>query len=350
MVNLPRLLVIDDDKDYLRHLTETVRWDGMYQVLAADNGMLGIQMARENLPDLIICDVVMPPPDGWEVFKELAKSPATAAIPFIFLTGSSDQEDIAKGMDLGADDYITKPFSKADLLRRIRALLRRREITEAHVRLKSEDEINALGAKVRELLHRFSNDHTGMAEAMAQMLSLRDAETAEHARRVVELSDRVARKLGITGRPLHHIRLGALLHDVGKVGVPDAILLKKGSQTDEERRIMMTHTALGRKILEPMGLPPAVIELVYYHHERWDGSGYPDGLDGENIPLPARIFAIVDVWDALTTERPYRRALPFAKVVSYLEEQAGSHFDPKIVGVFLSIVKKRHSSYCSRAG
>lgn len=339
MDNLPRLLVIDDDKDLLLRLTETIRREGIYQVLVADSGSLGIQLAEEHMPNLIICDVMMPPPNGWTVFKLLSENPATAAIPFIFLTASTDEQDKVKGMDLGADDFITKPFSKDELLRRVRALLRRKEITEAHERLKSEDEISILGAKVRELLHSFSADHTGLAEAMTQMLSMRDTETAEHAHRVVNLSDRVARKLGLVGRPLHHIRLGALLHDVGKVGIPDAILLKEGSQTEEERKIMMTHTTMGKKILQPMGLPPAVIELVYHHHERWDGSGYPDGLAGENIPLPARIFAIVDVWDALTSERPYRKAIPSDKVMAYISEQSGMHFDPNIVSIFLAILQ-----------
>ncbi|MBI5944253.1 MAG: HD domain-containing protein [Chloroflexi bacterium] len=339
MDNPPQLLLIDHDVHFLHDLAESISRQGVYQVVTADNGPLGIKLAEENLPDLIVCELFMPAPDGLEVLRSLSENFTTIAIPFIFIANNVDEQKRTKCMELGADDFILKPFVRDELLRQVRVLLRRKEITEAHERLRSVDEISVLGAKVRELLHSLRTDHTGLAEALTQMLSLRDAETAEHSHRVVMLSDKVARRLGLEGRSLHHIRLGALVHDIGKVGIPDAILLKEGSQTDEERAIMQTHTALGRKIIEHMELPQAVVDLVYHHHERWDGSGYPDGLAGENIPLSARIFGIVDVWDALTSERPYRKALSEDKVIVHLLDQAGKHFDPMITKVFLEVIQ-----------
>jgi len=337
-----RLLIIDDDKTLLFVLAETIKREGTFQVLAADNGNLGIQLAEANLPHLIICDLMMPPPDGLAVLKTLSANPATAAIPFIFLTARTDEKDKINGINLGADDYITKPFSKDELIGRIRAILRRKGITEANEHLKSMDKISLLSTKIQDLVQNFSTDQQDLAEGMAQMLALRDNETADHARRVVELSDRLAYELGLEENTRQHIHLGALLHDVGKVGIPDSILLKPGELTDEERKIMMTHPTIGKRILQPLGLPPTVIDLVYHHHERCDGNGYPDRLTCKKIPLAARIFAIVDVWDALTSDRPYRKAWSEEKTIAYIKEQAGKHFDPDIVEKFLIVVQREN--------
>ena len=338
MKNPIKLLVIDDDKSLLIGLAETLRREGWYQVITADNGNLGIQLAEKNLPHLIICDLMMPPPNGMAVLQALSKNPVTAAIPFIFLTARTGHEDKLTGLDLGADDYITKPFSKDELLIRVRTLLRRKNITESMERSNSEEEINLLRAEIRDIMQRCAANHNQLAEAMAQMLSLRDSETEVHARRVVELSDKLAHELGLEEDLIQQIHLGSLLHDIGKVGIPDAILLKEQALTDEERSVIMTHTSLGKLILQPLGLAPAVIEITYYHHERWDGSGYPEGLAGENIPLPARIFSIVDVWDTLTSDRPFRNAWSQKKTIAYLREQAGTHFDPNLVESFLVII------------
>jgi putative two-component system response regulator len=344
MKNPIKILVIDDDKALLLGLAETLRREGWYQVITADNGNLGIKLAEKNQPHLIICDVMMPPPDGMTVLKALAKNPVTAAIPFIFLTAHTDPQDRLSGMDLGADDYIIKPFGKDELLTRVRTLLRRKDITQSTERQNSEEEINLLRAEILETMQKFATDHDELAEAMAQMLSLRDSETEEHARRVVELSDSLARELGMGEDLLQHIRLGALLHDVGKIGIPDSILLKAATLTDEERKVIMTHPSLGKLILQPLGLPPVAIEITYYHHERWDGSGYPEGLAGEAIPLSARIFAIVDVWDTITRDRPYRKALSKKNTIAHIKEQTGKHFDPNLVEKFLTIIERESKS------
>jgi putative nucleotidyltransferase with HDIG domain len=193
---------------------------------------------------------------------------------------------------------------------------------------------------VYDLIQKYSTNQDGLAEAMAQMLALRDNETEEHARRVVKLSVKMARSLDMDESLVHRIKLGALLHDIGKVGVPDAILLKNGDLTPDERQIMSQHPIIGKRILQPLGLPPTVLSVVQHHHERWDGTGYPDRLSGQRIPLPARIFALVDVWDALTSDRPYRKAWDKEKTIAYLQEQSGRHFDPDLVEKFLTIIRE----------
>jgi putative two-component system response regulator len=335
-----RLLIIDDDKALLLGLAETIKRGGQYEIFAADNGNLGIKMAEENLPHLIICDLMMPPPNGLAVLKALSGKPMTAGIPFIFLTARTSENDKVDGMNWGADDYITKPFSGEELLARVNAILRRKEMTEIQERLKSEAEFRDLILRIQELIQFFQHDQKALAEALAQVLSLRDSETEEHSRRALDLSEKLARMLGISEEQRHQIHLGTLLHDIGKIGIPDSILLKEGILSNQERQVMMTHSTLGKRILKPLGLSPTVIDITYYHHERWDGSGYPDGLTGENIPLPARIFAIIDVWDALTSDRPYRKAWSMDEALSYITEHAGKHFDPDIVQKFLIIIQR----------
>lgn len=332
-----RLLVIDDDKALLRGAGETLKREG-FQVLLADNGKTGIQLAAEQMPDLVICDLMMPPPDGLEVLKTLSANPATAAIPFVFLTARTGENDKISSLDLGADDYVTKPFNKAELLARVRSLLRRKGVTQAEERGRLENEISSLRVEIAELIEKFSSDHETLAEAMAGMLAMRDNETEEHTRRVVELSEKLAYAIGMEEIDVRSVRMGALLHDIGKVGIPDSILLKAGALTDDERKRMMVHSHLGYQIAKPLGLNQIALDLIRFHHERWDGSGYPDGLRGEQIPRSARIFAVVDVWDALTSDRPYRKALPFEEVCTYILEQSGSHFDPQIVAAFLKMI------------
>jgi putative two-component system response regulator len=339
MTERTRLLIIDDDKSLLLGLAETLKRAGSYEVATAESGNLGIQLAKSNPPQLIVCDLMMPPPDGLAVLKALSDDVVTASIPFIFLTARAGENDKIKGMNLGADDYITKPFSKDELIARIHAILRRQEKAQTAERVKNQEQFDALGRKVHQLIQKFSADLDGLAEAMAQMLALRDNETEEHARRVVKLSIELGRRLGLDQSIIHHIQLGALLHDIGKVGIPDSILLKNGELTPNERKIMNQHPAIGKKILQPLGLPPIALSLVHYHHEHWDGSGYPDRLTGESIPLPARIFAVVDVWDALTSDRPYRKAWSQEKTIAYIKEQAGKHFDPDIVEKFLIVIQ-----------
>jgi putative nucleotidyltransferase with HDIG domain len=175
-------------------------------------------------------------------------------------------------------------------------------------------------------------------EGWARALELKDMETVGHSRRVVELTMKLARKMEISGEKLTHIRRGALLHDIGKMGVPDSIIQKPGKLTDEEWQIMRQHPVYAYDWLSPIQYLYPALDIPHYHHEKWDGTGYPEGLKGEQIPLAARIFAIVDVWDALRSDRPYRKAWSRAKTIKHIKEQSGKHFDPRVVELFLKIV------------
>jgi putative nucleotidyltransferase with HDIG domain len=181
--------------------------------------------------------------------------------------------------------------------------------------------------------------HDAAIEGWARTLELRDRETAGHSDRVLHLTLRLSRAMGITGEELQHIRWGALLHDIGKLGIPDQILLKPGPLDAEEREIVRRHPEQGYQLLKDIDYLEPILDIPHYHHERWDGDGYPCGLRGEQIPLTARIFAIVDVWDAMTSDRPYRPGIPYAVTITHIKEQSGKHFDPAVVEHFLAMME-----------
>lgn len=341
-MNKPSLiLVIDDDSKLLMGISEILKRGG-YEVITANNGTDGIQLALENSPSLIISDMMMPPPDGPEVLRVLSKHESTIHIPFIFLTARTDERDKVTSLKNGADDYITKPFSKDELLGRVNSILRRKGITENAERYKQEDVVNQLNQNLIEMSEMYAVSHEGFAAGMSRVLSLRDKESDEHSHRVVLVAKEMAKILYQDEKIIANVVIGALLHDVGKIAIPDAILLKPSRLTDEEYTVMKTHAALGREILETLGLPLETLQIAGGHHERWDGGGYPQGLSGTDIPLPARLFAVVDVWDALANERAYRQAWSLERTIDYIKEQSGKHFDPAIVKIFLSIVSNEN--------
>ncbi len=203
-----------------------------------------------------------------------------------------------------------------------------------------EDRVRARTHELAEATHDLEEAYDTTLEGWARTLELRDKETEGHTRRVTDITLKIAIAMGITGDDLEQMRRGAILHDIGKMGVADSILLKPGKLTSEERAIIEQHPATAYKLLSPIPFLKKALDIPYYHHEKWDGSGYPHGLKGEEIPLAARIFAIVDVWDAVGSERPYKEAWPREKIIAYLIEQSGKHFDPRVANVFLEILEK----------
>lgn len=331
------LLLIDDDPSLLIGLDGVLKYEG-YKVFTAKHGNIGIEIAREQIPDLIVCDLMMPPPNGFDVLTSLSQDPKTKNIPFIFLTARTSETDKVQGLHLGADDYIVKPFLKSEFLARVKAVLRRKQKNIAELGEVTNREINELRKELTDLVSASEVNWEKFVDSLVHMLALRDNETEEHAWRVMELTEKTASALNISGPSLLHVRWGAILHDIGKVGIPDSILLKPGELTPEERAVIMMHPQIANQILEPLGLPAEALEIPLNHHERWDGTGYPLGLAGENIPLSARIFAIIDVWDALIHERPYRKAWSHTQSIKHIREQSGKHFDPVVVDVFLNKV------------
>ena len=335
----PKILIADDVAENIDVLMGAL--GGRYAVVAAKEGEKALAMARlEPRPDMILLDVMMPKMDGYEVCRQLKADPDTAGIPVLFITALGGYEEESKGLALGALDYITKPF-QPDLVKARVA---------NHLELKRHrDRLEELVAeRTRELA--LTRDVTIFT--LANLAEARDPETGGHIRRTQTYVRLLAEKLceqprfaaELDAYAIELLHKSAPLHDVGKVGVPDAILLKPGKLTDEEFEEIKKHTTYGRDALaagvrelgENSFLGYAM-EIAYTHHEKWDGSGYPQGLKGEEIPLAGRLMAIADVYDALISKRVYKPPFPHAKAVSIIREGRGSHFDPALVDAFLEI-------------
>lgn len=267
--------------------------------------------------DVVICDYIMPHLTALRALEVVKVS--TQDIPFICLSGAINEDAAVEIMRAGADDFI----SKQNLARLTLAIKRQLKHKREHL----QDQLS------------LEESYIATIEAFGSALELRDHFTKGHTVRVTEITLRLARKMGITGAELVEIHRGALLHDIGKIGIPDLILLKSGHLNDEERRIMETHAQLAYNMLKPISFLEKSIAIPYCHHERWDGTGYPNRLKGADIPLHARIFSVIDNFDAMTTDRPYRKAFPVLDVLTHIAEQSGILFDPEIVKVFFEMVK-----------
>jgi PAS domain S-box-containing protein/putative nucleotidyltransferase with HDIG domain len=447
MIKPTTLLIVDDHAEMRELLADLLKPLGFLLLFAA-NGEEALTQALECQPDLLLLDVMMPDMDGFEVCRRLREIPSTKEMPIIMVTALDDQESRITGIEVGADDFISKPFNRAEMRARVRTIVRLnryRHLNDERVRFeqlfeRSPDGIAAvdtnglirlanpalvtltrasdpqvlLGKPLRDLIAiPYQNEcdtlllaasanlayisrremtmiraddttfpveltigaflwedhptaqviirdiserkraeaaiqslnadlldaYNVTLEGWARALDLRDHETEGHSQRVTNLTVQLARSLGLDSEALVNIRRGALLHDIGKMGIPDQILRKPGPLSDEEWVIMRLHPGHAYELLRPISFLQAALEIPYCHHERWDGKGYPRGLRGEEIPLAARIFAVVDVWDALTNDRPYRAALPVDEVFAYMRKQANTHFDPHILDGFLRMME-----------
>jgi putative two-component system response regulator len=268
-----------------------------YRVIEAQNGEEALLRVAAHRPDLILLDVMMPVLDGYEVCRRLKSDPATILTPIVIITALSDQENRIQGIEAGADDFLTKPFDRTELLARVRSLLRVKHYTD-------------------ELDHAET-----VIGSLALGVEAKDPYTEGHCARLSHYSVRVGEALGLNDGSLKALRQGGVLHDVGKIGIPDAILNKPGRLTDEEMTIVRDHPIIGERICSPLRSLKGVLPIIRHHHERFDGSGYPDHLKGEEIPLTARIMSVVDVYDALRTQRPYKAAMPVQKAFEILREE-----------------------------
>lgn len=318
------VLIVDDEYSGRQTLESVLEADG-YQIEMAENGIQALEMAKLIQPDVILLDVMMPGMTGFEVCQRIRNDPLIAEIPIIVLTALDDRESLLNALKAGADDFITKPFDRYELRARLVG------ITKLNRYHKLVQERVSLQEAHTQLLKAYEATIEGWSHAM----DLRDQETEGHSHRVAELTVELAKKLGMNESELVQARRGALLHDMGKLGVPDHILHKPGALNDEEWVFMKKHPQLAYNMLYPVEYLRPALEIPLCHHEKWDGSGYPRGLKGEEIPFAARLFAIVDVWDALTSTRPYRSAWSKEDALEYIREQAGKHFDPVIVEFFL---------------
>lgn len=321
------VLIVDDER-MGRETIESILDGQGYKLEIAESGIEALEKARQLQPDVILLDVMMPGMTGLEVCAEIRSDRLTAEIPVIFLTALDDQNVKLKGFQSGADDYLIKPFDRHELRARLQNITRLNRYRKLLMERENVEREHA------QLLAAYDATIVGWSRAM----EMRDKETDGHAQRVTELTLKLARAMLVSEDDLVHIRRGALLHDMGKLGVPDAILHKIGELNQDEWKVMRQHPQYAYDMLAPIEYLHPALEIPYCHHEKWDGTGYPRGLKGEQIPLSARIFAIADVWDALTTDRPYRSARDINTALEYLRSQSGKHFDPKIVEVFCKVM------------
>ena len=325
------ILIVDDEYSGRETLQSVLEGEG-YNLLMAENGMQAIEKAKAHQPDVILLDVMMPGMTGFEVCERIRSDPQVAEIPIIILTALDDRDSLLTGLKSGADDFISKPFDRFELRARLIGITR---LNRYH---KLVDEREKLQKAHQHLLDAYDATIAGWSHAM----DLRDRETEGHSQRVTELTLKLAKAFGIEDEELTYIRHGALLHDMGKLGIPDSILQKPDELTSEEWVVMRTHPQLAYEMLYPIEYLRPALDIPYCHHEHWDGSGYPRGLKGEQIPMSARIFSVIDIWDALLSDRPYRKAWPPQKVFKYLREVSGTILDPHIVDIFFQMMENEY--------
>ncbi|MFA5504121.1 MAG: two-component system response regulator [Vulcanimicrobiota bacterium] len=350
MNDKPKILIVDDEPLNLNVLASLLRTD--YRPVVAKNGEQALERASTDPPpDLILLDIMMPELNGYEVCRRLKASERTRDIPVIFVTAMGEVEDETRGFDLGAVDYITKPISPPIVAARVKTHL---ELRAARMALLQQNE--TLEEKVKERTRELSLTRDATIHSLAGLAETRDPETGGHIRRtqtyVRVLAEYVQDNPRFSGElspeVIELLYKSAPLHDIGKVGVPDSVLLKPGKLTDEEYEEMKRHTIYGRDALlqaekaldGTSSFLSYATEIAYTHQEKWDGSGYPQGLRGENIPLSGRLMAIADVYDALISRRCYKPAYTHEEAVRIIREGRGRHFDPELTDAFLEIAEE----------
>jgi len=332
----PTVLVVDDDKAVREVLAAVLREEG-YPVRQADSAEAALAMVSEHDLPLVLCDVKMPDHDGtWVLDQVLQRHPHAAVV---MLTGFADTESAVQCLKRGAADYLLKPPRVTELVRSVERAWSRSRIASARARYHQglERRVHERTAELSAALQGIARAYGSTLEALVHALDAREHETSDHSQRVVRYTLAIARQMKISEMNLEDIGRGALLHDIGKIGVPDSILLKPGPLTPAEWLEMRRHPEVGYRILESIEFLRPAAEIVVAHQERWDGSGYPHKLSGERIPLGARIFMIADTLDAITSDRPYRKAATFAQAKIEIARCAGTQFDPRCAEAFASL-------------
>ncbi len=321
--NQGTVLAVDDDPGALEALSDALGTLN-FQVWQALDGASALVLAREHQPDVVLLDVMMPGLDGYEVCRRLKQDPDTRLIPVVFLTGYGSREARLQGLEAGATDFLNKPCDLVELEVRVRNLIDFRRLT---LELDSAEQ---------------------MVFSIARTVEARDQETSDHCERLAQLSVRLGERLGLDEDELTALRRGGYLHDLGKVGIPDAILLKPGPLTIDEWDVMKRHVEIGVEICSPLRSLRPVLPLIRHHHERSDGSGYPDGLKGHQIPLIARVFQVVDVYDALRYDRCYRKALSKEEALGIMRREADlGYWDRRIFKEFLDMIAEEKAEAAS---
>jgi putative two-component system response regulator len=306
----PKILVVDDHPSSRMTAVALLSVEG-YEVLEADSGLTALDCIAEANPDLILLDVMMPEMDGYEVCRRLKQDEHTRLIPIIFVTALNDRRARLRGIEVGGDDFLSKPFDQIELSARVKSLVRQKRLNE-------------------------DLDHAGQVLfSIARTIESRDPNTGDHCERLVILGKAFGGFLNLSRNEMRDLIWVSYLHDIGKVGIPDSVLLKSGKLTAEEWAIMQQHVLIGERICQPLRTMRGVIPIIRHHHERWDGSGYPDGLAGDDIPFLAQVFQLIDIYDALTHERPYKPAFSVEQSLDIIaEETARGWRNPELAELF----------------
>lgn len=321
-------ILIVDDEPFGRETLESILEPEGYTLVMAENGYQAIEEARAVRPDVILLDVMMPGMNGFEVCKRIRSEKLLAEIPILFLTALDDRQSLLSGLEAGADDFISKPFDRFELRARLLGI----------TRLNRFHKLNEERSNLEQAHAELKTAYDATIEGWSRAMDLRDRETEGHTQRVTQLTLKLAEAMGMRPDELVHIRRGALLHDMGKLGVPDAVLHKPEKLNEAEWELMRQHPKWAYDMLQPIEYLRPALDIPYCHHEKWDGSGYPRGLKGAQIPLVARIFSVLDVSDALSSDRSYRPAWEKEKVREHIRSLSGTHFDPKVVDEFLKMI------------
>ena len=331
------IMVVDDDRSNLRFLEALLRHAG-YSSVHATSDPLTVETAYDSVrPDLLVLDVHMPGLDGFALMSRLRAQLDRDLVPILVLTGDPSPGTVEHALSSGAREFVAKPFERVELLLRVSNLL---ETRFAQVALRDHNVL--LERKVAERTEELANAELATLQLLARAAEFRDDATGRHTQRVGHLSAQLASRLSLPAAEVELIRLAAPLHDIGKIGIPDSILSKPAALTAEERAMMERHTTIGGEILstQDFAVLRAAREIALFHHERWDGAGYPHGMAGSAIPHAARIVAVADVFDALTHDRPYRAAMAHDAVTSLMAGESGTHLDPTVVDALISLERE----------
>lgn len=332
------IVVADDDIKITRTVERILRREGYHNLILSNESKEVVALCQDYSPELLILDLHMPGISGYEILESLRSIDSDFALPVMVLSGETCTEQRVRALSLGAMDLVTKPVD-FELVARVRNLLGRRRLMKDLI-----TQNHSLEERVREGMGEVREAHLETVLRLGLAAEYRDDETGQHVCRICRYTKVMALALGEPEDKAELMGLAAKLHDIGKLGIPDSVLLKPGKLTDSEFELMKKHTVIGASILSNANsrLLKLAEQIALNHHEKWDGSGYPGGLKGEEIPLPARAVAVCDVFDALVSERPYKRSWPLQEAVNYLKEQSGKHFDPAMVDLFVELLPVLH--------
>ncbi len=340
-MNKEAKILIVDDEAYVRSMMQAVLADEGYSLDFAEDGAQALEKICENPPDVILLDITMPGKDGIEVVQELKENEKTRLIPVVMVTALKGLDELVRALDAGADDFLNKPVNITELKTRVRSLVKVKTYNDHLINYQKEleREVQKQTADLRKAADKIKKASLDTIYRLSRAAEYKDEETGNHIMRVSRYSAAIARQLGMGNGEVENILYATPMHDVGKIGIPDHILLKPGKLNSDEFSVIKTHTTIGKGILE--GSDSTLMQtaeiVAFTHHEKWDGTGYPQGLKGKKIPRASRIMSVADVFDALTSKRPYKVAFPVDRSLDIMKQNRATHFDPEILDAFFSI-------------